>query len=216
LQFELETGDKRSKRCKIPVSKQSDDRYIVFEETDENIDPDFPYELSKAEPAKNRWVYVFGSEDGTTFTKTWEIRTDTAGKKFSTFEIDESSYDSRPVYLPYEDVAILPLNATSGKQFKFIACISDIRIPKDRIFGKKNGIIATPLKHGYDIDDPKQAVKKIVDQLEEKIVLLNNLKAAEVVRKRFDNTLVKWEEIRRASWYETTEEKKNCSMNSGL
>jgi hypothetical protein len=208
LQFELEASDKRSKRCKISVGNQSEDRYIIFEETAERIDPDFPYELCKAEPAKNRWVYVFGSEDGMSFSKSWEIKTDTTGKKFSTFEIDESSYDSRSADLPYEDVAILPLKATSGKQFQFIACISDIRIPKDRIFGKKNEILLAPLKHCYNIDDPKQAVKKVIDQLEEKIVLLNILKAAEVVRKRFDETLAKWEEIRRASWYETTEEKK--------
>ncbi len=213
IHFEAVVRSRYGAKCPINICKAEDpvepvDRWIIFEETAEIIDPDFPYELSKAQAPKYRWIYVFGSQDGSSFSRVWEIRTDRAGKKFATIELTEDNRNSRPLQEPWEDVAFLPGQDSSGKSMKLYACVSDVRLPRKRIFGKSTGLLIKPQKRCYNIDDPKQAAKKLLDGGEEKIVILNTMLHAELLRKRFDDLYPKWEEVRRASWLENDESNK--------
>jgi hypothetical protein len=196
----------KSPELEMPVIPE--DRWIIFEETAELIDPVFTYEMSKVQAPKNRWIYVFGSEDGSTYARVWEIRTDESGKKFATFEIDDINFDSRPEQEEWEDVALLPNQNAEGAPMHFVACISDIRFTKDRIFNNEHGLLLNPQCRSSDIDDPKQAVRKVLPNDKEKIVLLNTLLHAEMLRKQFDDRYLKWEQIRSASWLEVKDENK--------
>jgi|GEM_PF-6350563 len=196
-----------SPKLELPIENEDPDRWIIFEETAEHIEPDFTYELSKAQSPKNRWIYAFGTTDGKTFSKVWEIRTGSAGKQYATLEIDEGSYAERPDHEQYEDVAFLPA-LIDGIKVQIYACISDVRLSKERIFNKENGLFSDPLKRCSNIDDNKQAVKNVLSGGEEKIVILNPLLHAESLRKRFGDVYEKWEESRHSSWLAKSEDKK--------
>lgn len=213
VHFEAVVRSRYGAKCPIGICKPEDpvepvDRWIIFEETAEKIDPDFTYKMSKAQAPKYRWIYVFGSQDGSNFSHVWEIRTDSAGKKFATIELTKDNSNSRPMLEPWEDVAFLPGQDSTGKSIKLYACVSDVRLPRKRIFDKSTGLLIKPQKRCYNIDDPKQAAKKLLDDGEEKIVILNTMLHAELLRKRFDDIYPKWEEVRRASWLENDESKK--------
>jgi hypothetical protein len=174
-------------------------RWIIFEETAEKIDPTLAYAFSNAQAIKNKWIYAFGSTDGTTFTGVWEIKTDSTGNQFATYELTEDNYDTRSASLPMEDVAFIPEKDQSGKPYTVYACVSEIRIPSKRIFNPEDGILKNPTIRCSNIDDKKQVLRESFSTGEEKIVLLNTMLHAECLRKRVDDLYTDWESSRCAS-----------------
>jgi outer membrane protein OmpA-like peptidoglycan-associated protein len=196
------------KRIEI-VTSVADDRYVIFEETADTIDSQFPYEMSGREAAKNRWIYVFGSEDGASFTRVWEIRTNADGKKFATREVTEANYVPMPPDPGFEDVAFLPGKNSTGTAMKYLACLSEFWIPKNRLFDPKTGILAAPQKRGSNIDDTSEVARMVDGKGEEHVVLVNWLRVIEKQRKHFNKVYTQWEQCRSASWLETVEDKKH-------
>jgi hypothetical protein len=195
-----------SEKLTMPTANNTVDRYIIFEETAEKADASLGYEFSKAEPAKKRWIYVFLSEDKQVVNRVLEIRTNSAGNQFSTWELTEENYAKRPDLHPFEDVAFVPTQSDSGAKYQTLACISEFRLPSSRIFDKQTGIVADPKKRCSDSSDNSQVTYRLNDDETENVVLTNWLRYAESERKRFNPAYVKWEDVRRASWIETDEQ----------
>jgi type VI protein secretion system component Hcp len=204
---------KRVERRPIEVATSAaDDRYIVFEETADPIDAQFPYEMSGKEAAKKRWIYAFGSDDGKNYSRVWEIVSDSAGKKFATREVTAENYDPAPDDPVFEDVAFLPAKTANGAAMKFVACLSEIRLPKERIFDQTDGIIVAPAKRCADIDDTAQVARKANAGGEEHIVLVNWLRVVEKQRRHFNEAYETWQENRRASWLEEDAARKKAKL----
>lgn len=197
----------------MPLQEVAEERWIKFEETVEKIDPSFPYEMSEAEPAKNRFMYVFVCDESNNVSKVFEVLTDSAGKKYSTWELTEENYQDRPKDTPYEEVAFIPATLEGGVKAKIYAALSEHRVPVQRIFDTQKGIIADVTKRCSDIDDSTQVCRKVTENGEEEIVVLVNwMRQLENERKRFDAVYTEWEASRRASWFETDEEKKKQKL----
>jgi type VI protein secretion system component Hcp/peptidoglycan hydrolase-like protein with peptidoglycan-binding domain len=204
---------KRVERRPIEVATSAvDDRYIVFEETADPIDAQFPYEMSGKEAAKKRWIYAFGSDDGKNYSRVWEIVSDSAGKKFATREVTAENYDPAPDDPVFEDVAFLPAKTANGAAMKFLACLSEIRLPKERLFDQTAGIIAAPTKRCADIDDTAQVARTVAAGGEEYIVLVNWLRVVEKQRRHFNEVYETWQENRRASWLEEDATRKKAKL----
>ena len=183
-------------------------RLICFVETAENIDPAV---MCKGHWIKNKWVYAFGSTDGTTFTRVWEIKTDSSGKQFATYELTEDNYANRSQELPFDDYASLP-EKEQGNAITIVACVSEIRLPAKRIFDKKNGLLQNPLKRCSNIDNKKEAIKELLDDGRELIFIVNPLLRAELLRESVDELYADWEESRCASGLITDEAKKKKKL----
>ncbi|MFP4243389.1 MAG: hypothetical protein ACLFTW_15585 [Chitinispirillaceae bacterium] len=192
----------------MPVAVPTGDRWLIFESTSELIDPDFSYEMSGAEPAKSKWIYVFGSPDGLNYSRVWEIRTNETGKKFTTVEINRDSYDSALQKGYPEDVVLIPGRDENGATLTLQACFSDIRLTKERIFESRHGLLKDPSRRCFNIDDSQQALKLLLSHGEEKIVISDTLLYAETLRKRFEHEYHEWEDVRLASWFEENDQKR--------
>lgn len=190
-----------------------EERWIKFEETVEKIDPSFPYEMSEAEPAKSRFIYVFTCDESNNVSKVFEVLTDATGKKYSTWELTEENYQDRPKNPSFEEVAFIPATLESGAKARIYAALSEHRVTVQRIFDKQKGIIADVTKRCSDIDDTAQVCRKVIENGEEEIVVLVNwMRQLENERKRFDAVYTEWEAGRRASWFETDEKNKKKKL----
>ncbi|MCX7726847.1 MAG: hypothetical protein N2053_08355, partial [Chitinispirillaceae bacterium] len=187
-----------------------EDRWIVFEEAEKFLEVVGHYERWEPAPAKNRWIYVFGLSGGKV-VRVWEVRTDNNGK-FATYELTEDNYDSRPVGEEYEDVVPVPTRDGDGNKYTFYAALSEIRLPLKRIFDKREGLIVDPKKRCVNIDDNEQVARKVDSSGEEHVILVNYLRRAEELRRRYDRVLEELEELRRPSSVEADPIKKRDKL----
>ncbi|HEX2956754.1 MAG TPA: hypothetical protein VHO70_07975 [Chitinispirillaceae bacterium] len=196
---------KKSELLRMPMN-QMENRRIVFEEAVQTIEAVGVQTWWKPGPAKERWIYVFGNSDGSSFKSVWEIKTDSSGK-FATFKLTEENYDNRPTEEKYKDVALLPRKDLNGTEYFYFACLSEIRLEKERIFGKE-GLLSDPLKRCLDIDDEESVPRQTDTKGNEHVILMNYLKEAERLREQFDKIFPDWMNLRLPSSAEIVESKK--------
>ncbi len=211
IHFTPSARGKYGSNCNIPLAKPVVDRWIIFEEATKFVEVVGHYERWEPGPAKERWIYVFGSLEGNQYKDVWEIKTDANGK-FATYKLTADNYDSRPASESFNDVAFLPANDDNGKKYTFLAALSDIRLPAERIFDSKTGLATGPEKRCSNIDDEQQVARKVDDTGEEHVILVNYLRRAEQLRADFDGVREEWEALRLPSSAESSEERKKQKL----
>jgi len=211
IYFTASAKGKYGNNFKVPLEQPIVDRWIIFEEAIKFVEVVGNREHWDPGPAKNRWIYVFGSLDGNKYSDVWEIKTDSNGK-FSTYKLTADNYETRPETGSFEDVAFLPANDDSGKKYTYLAALSEFRLPKERIFDGSKSLVSSPKARCLNIDDDQQVARKTDETGEEHVILINYLKRAEKLRADFDATRKEWEALRLPSSAESNEENKKQKL----
>jgi len=180
-------------------------REIVFAETDEIIDELFSDDFTFVSSAENRWIYAFDTEDGTTARKVWEIQVN-EDADFACYELTEQNYDTRPDTLEFLDTVMLPKKDDQDNDIQYMVCLSEFRLPKERIFDVQKGIVQDLTTRTDDIEDTAAVKRGVGSTGIEMVALVNYLAQAEKQRQSFDETFEEWKNGRKPSSAETIPE----------
>lgn len=160
------------------------------------------------ESAAGRWIYVFSINDGTKAEDAWEIEVDENGR-FASYELTEQNYDARDTERPeFAKMILLPSVNEDGASIQYRACISEFRIPKQRLFDRQTGIASNLEKRCDDIDDEDQVKWGMSKDGIEMVGLVNYVSQAVREREAFDEAFEEWQAGRLPSSLENDSEKK--------